>query len=47
MVVGFCSIGGWWYSESLVRDLGTLALFQGSEMSPVLFQDFRDGYLKP
>ena len=28
-------------------DLITLAQFQGSEMSPGLFQDFMDGYIKP
>ena len=28
-------------------DLRTLAQFQGSEMSPGLFQDFMDGYIKP
>ena len=28
-------------------DLITLAQFHGSEMSPGLFQDFMDGYIKP
>ena len=28
-------------------DLITLAQFPGSEMSPELFQDFMDGYIKP
>ena len=28
-------------------DLITLAQFPGSEMSPGLFQDFTDGYIKP
>ena len=28
-------------------DLITLAYFQESEMSPGLFQDFMDGYIKP
>ena len=28
-------------------DLITLAQFQVSEMSPGLFQDFMDGYIKP
>ena len=30
-----------------VCDLITLAQFQGCEMSPGLFQDFMDGYIKP
>ena len=30
-----------------VGDFRTLALFQRSEMSPELFQDFMDGYIKP
>ena len=30
-----------------VWDLITLAQFQGCEMSPGLFQDFMDGYIKP
>ena len=46
MVVGFCFIGGW-YSEWYVWGLRTLAKFQGSEMSPGLFQDFMDEYIKP
>ena len=46
MVVGFCSIGGWCYSEWWVWGLRTLAKFQGNEMSPGLFQDFMDGYIK-
>ena len=29
-----------------VMDLIALAQFQGSEMSPGLFQDFMDGYIK-
>ena len=29
-----------------VVDLITLAQFQGSEISPGLFQDFMDGYMK-
>ena len=28
-------------------DLRTLVQFQGSEMSPGLFQDFIDGHIKP
>ena len=28
-----------------MSDLITLAQFQGSEMSPALFQDFMDGYI--
>ena len=28
-------------------DLITLAQFRGSEMSPGLFKDFMDGYIKP
>ena len=32
----------WW-----VWDLGTLAQFQGSEMSPELFQYIIGGYVKP
>ena len=47
MVVGFCSIGGWYYSGWWVCDLTTLAQFQESGMSPGLFQDFTDGYIKP
>ena len=47
MVVGLCSTGrlccsGWW-----VWDLRTCAQFQWNEMSPGLFQDFIDGYIKP
>ena len=45
MVVGFCFIGGWCYSEWWVWDLITLAQFPGSEMSPGLFQDFMDVYV--
>ena len=40
MVVGFCFIGSWCYSERWVLDLMTLAWLQGSETSPGLFQDF-------
>ena len=47
MVFVFCSIGGWCYSEWCVCDLRTLVMFQGSEMSLGLFQDFMDGYVKP
>ena len=43
-MIGFCSNGGWCYSEWWVWDLGTLAQFQGSEMSPKLFEGFMDGY---
>ena len=32
MVAGFCSIGGWCYSEQWMWDLSTLAQFQGSEI---------------
>ena len=46
MVVGFCFIGGLFYSEWWVWDLRILAQFQGSEMSPRLFQEFMDGYYK-
>ena len=47
MVVGFCFIGGWCYCEWWVWDLITFAQFSESEMSPELFQDFMDGYIKP
>ena len=47
MLVGFCCIGSLYYSESWVWELRTLAQFQGSEMSPGLFQDFMDRYIKP
>ena len=40
MVVGFCSIGDWCYSEWCVWDLRTPAQLQGSEMSSALFQDY-------
>ena len=40
MVVGFCSIG-----VDATLGLRTLAPFQGSEMSPGLFQDLMDGYI--
>ena len=46
MLVGFCFIGGCCYSESWVCNLRTLAQFRASEMSPGLFQDFMDGYMK-
>ena len=46
IVVGFCSIGVWCYSGWWVWDLRTLAQFEGSKMSPGLFQDFMDGYIK-
>ena len=39
MVVGFCSFGGWCYSERWVWILRTLAQFQGIELFPGLFQD--------
>ena len=39
VVVGFCFFGG------LI--LITLGQFQGSEMSPGLFKDFIDEYIKP
>ena len=46
MVVGFCLIGVWCYSEWWVWDLITLAQFYESEMPPGLFQDFMDGSTK-
>ena len=46
MLVGFCFIGRWCYSEWWVWDLITLAQFPGSEISPGLFQDFMGGYIK-
>ena len=45
MVVDYCSIASWCYSDWW-GDLRTLAQLQGSEMSPGLFQDFMDGYIK-
>ena len=47
MVVGSCFIWGWCYSEWWGSDLIIFAQFQGSEMSPALFEDFMDGYVKP
>ena len=47
MVVGFCSTGGWCYSEWRAWDLRTLAQSQGSEMFPELFQGFMYEYMKP
>ena len=47
MVVGFCFIGGLCYTERWVWDLIALALFRGREMSPGLFQEFVDEYVKP
>ena len=48
MVIGFCFIGGWCYSEcQWVLDWRTPVQFQGSEMSLELFQDFMVGYIKP
>ena len=47
MVIGFYFIGGWCYSEWLVWDLIALVQFSKSEMSPGLFQDFMDGYIRP
>ena len=44
MVVGFCYIGGWCYSGWKMWDLRALGQFQGSKVSPGLFQDFIDGY---
>ena len=41
MVVSFCSIG-----VDAALGFKTLAQFQGSEMSPGLFQDFMDGYIR-
>ena len=40
MVVGFCSIESW------VWNLRLLAQFLGGEMSPGLFQDFMEGYIR-
>ena len=45
MVVGFSFY--WRLIRLWVWNLRTLAQFQGSEMSPGLFQDFMDGYIKP
>ena len=47
MVVGFCSIAGLCYPEGWVWDLRPLAHFHKSDMSPGLFQDFMNGYIKP
>ena len=47
MVVGFCYIGSWCYSEWCAQDLRTLAQFQGNETSSGLFQDYLGGYVKP
>ena len=47
MVIGFCFIGGWCYSKWGAWDLITLAQFRESEMSPGLFQDFMDMYIRP
>ena len=47
MVVGFCSIGGQCNSGRWVWDLRAIARFPGDEMSPGLFQNFMDGYIKP
>ena len=47
MVVGFYFTGGWCYSELWVGDLIILAQFSESEMSPGLFWDFMDGYIRP
>ena len=46
MFVDFCSIASWYCSGWWVWDLRTLTHFQGREMSPGLFQDFMDGYIK-
>ena len=46
MVIGFCFIGGWCYSGWWVWDLITLAQFSESDMSPGLFQDFMDVYIR-
>ena len=43
MLVGFCFIGAWCYSEWWRWDFVTLAQLQGSEMFPCLFQYFMDG----
>ena len=40
------SLGGRCYSEWWRWDLITLAQFQVSELSPGLFQDFMDEYIK-
>ena len=47
IVVGFCSIRGYCYSKWWVWDLRTIVQFQGSEMSPGLFQDFTGKHIKP
>ena len=47
MVIAYYFIGGSCYSEWWVWDLITLALFPGSDMSPGLFQDFVDVYIRP
>ena len=44
MVVGFCFIGVWCYTRVWVWNLIRLTQFQGSEMSPGLFQYFMDVY---
>ena len=41
IVVGFCSVG-----VHATLGLRTFSQFQGSEMSPGLFQDFIDGYIE-
>ena len=46
MGAGFSSTGGYCYCEGQVWDLRTLEQFQGIEMSPGLFQEFMDVYLK-
>ena len=46
MVVGFCYIVGLWYSDWWVWDLRIFAQFQGSEMSPGLFQDSMNEYAR-
>ena len=45
MAVGFVLLG---VDVTLDDGCGmrTFALFQGSEMSPALFRDFMDGYIK-
>ena len=44
----FCSIGGLCYGLFMIVGFeNSLPQFQGSEMSPGLFQDFMDGYIKP
>ena len=40
-MVGFCSIG-----VDATLELRAFPQFQGSEMSPGLFQDFIDGYIR-